>query len=48
MMHDAGILGWNSSMRMIERLGPLDCEMKVYRDRWNQLLDHAGFDGPRP
>lgn len=48
MMHDAGVLGWNSATRMVERLKPLDCEMKVFKDWWNQLLDQTGDDGPRP
>lgn len=47
MMHDAGVLDWNTVTRTVERLKPLESEMKVYKEWWNQLLDKAGHNGPR-
>lgn len=48
MLHDAGVLGWNSATRTIEQLKPQSSYMKVFKDWWNQLLDQAGYEGPRP
>lgn len=48
ILHQAGVLGWNRATRTVERLKPLESEMEVFKVWWNELLDRAAYEGPRP